>query len=97
MRQHFKAGSKFVDQHDYELNDEFVDNSILDQYEKTERTDKVAGLLNTIGEPCKTVLTLYYFKEYSMESIAHEMDYKSEQIAAKRKFICLQQLRSMMA
>ena len=95
LRQHFKSGSKFVDQPELELNDQFIDNSILDQYEKTERTDKVARLLETIGEPCDTVLTLFYFHDYSMEAIAQEMDYKSEQIAAKRKFICLQQLRSM--
>jgi RNA polymerase sigma-70 factor (ECF subfamily) len=95
LRQHFKSGSKFVDQLEPELNEQLIDNSILDHYEKSEKTDKVARLLETIGEPCKTVLTLFYFHDYSMEAIAQEMDYKSEQIAAKRKFICLQQLKSM--
>ena len=96
LRDHFKKTARFVEPSDYNLEGSEVDNSIMDNYERTEMTEAVSVLLHQIGEPCKTVLELYYFHNYSMESIATELNYKTEQIAAKRKFICLQQIRSMM-
>lgn len=73
-----------------------VDTSIMDQYEHHHAQSTVQNLLARIGEPCKTVLELFYFRGFSTESIASEMGYKTDQIAAKRKFICLKQLRTMM-
>ncbi len=75
---------------------EELDTTLLDRYKDEANKSLVSELLRKIGDPCKTVLELYYLKEYSMESIALRMGYKSEQIAAKRKFICLQQLRKLM-
>jgi len=96
LRDHFKKSARFVDPQEYTLESMDVDNTIMDNYERTEMTETISRLLHQIGEPCKTVLELYYFQNYSMESIAHELNYKTEQIAAKRKFICLQQIRSLM-
>jgi len=76
--------------------DELVDTSILDSYHDEYTKQLINNLLTQIGEPCKTVLELYYMKNYTMESIAHHMGYKTEQIAAKRKFICLRQLKELM-
>ena len=96
IRDHFKSGRKWSDSGEMEINTDQLDNSILDQYEQSDMKETVKLLLEKIGEPCKTVLELFYFKQYSMDSIATELDYKSEQIAAKRKFICLKQLRSLL-
>jgi RNA polymerase sigma-70 factor (ECF subfamily) len=96
LRDHFKSTARFVEPSEYEIAPEAVDNSIMDNYERTEQTEMIRGVLEKIGEPCKTVLELYYFRNYSMESIAFEMNYKTEQIASKRKFICLQQIRQLM-
>ena len=96
LRDHFKSTAKFVEPKEYEIAPEEVDNSIMDHYERSEMTELIGNLLDQIGEPCKTVLELYYFRNYSMESIANAMDYKTEQIASKRKFICLQQIRTML-
>ncbi len=73
-----------------------MDNSIIERYEQSNMKCVVRELLLKIGEPCKTVLELFYFQNYSMDSIAQTMDYKTEQIAAKRKFICLRQMRSLL-
>ena len=96
LREHFKAGSRFTDPGEYSLESGEIDNSILEKYEKAETKQELEDLLERIGEPCKTVLQLYYFSNYSLEAIANHMQYKTEQIAAKRKFICLKQLRAMM-
>ena len=39
---------------------------------------------------------MFYLKGYALDAIAGEMNYKSDQIAAKRKFICLKQMRVLL-
>ena len=96
LREHFKGESRFVESDEHVLESGEIDNSILEKYEKAEVRRELENLLQRIGEPCKTVLELYYFHNYSLEAIADRMQYKTEQIAAKRKFICLKQLKTMM-
>ncbi len=95
LRDHFKSGKRFVDTMEVNIESNEIDDSIMEQYEQSSLKTALSSMLNEIGEPCKTVLELFYFHQYSMDSIAVELNYKTEQIAAKRKFICLKQLRSM--
>ena len=94
VREHFKTGQKFVDDKQLEL--EQVEDSITSKYEKNAKKESIKNYLQRIGEPCKTVIELFYFRHYSMEAIANELGYKDERIAAKRKFICLRQLKELM-
>ena len=96
IRDYLKSSKRWAEPGEPEINMDQLDNSILDKYDQSDMKETVKILLEKIGEPCKTVLELFYFKHYSMDSIASELDYKSEQIAAKRKFICLKQLRSLL-
>jgi len=73
-----------------------IDLTILDRYRDETNKSLINGLLNQIGETCKTVLELYYLKEYTLEDIAFRMGYQSNEVTAKRKFICLQQMRKRM-
>ena len=96
MREHFKTGKKFVEPLEVNIAPDEFDEGIMAKYEHTEREEAIKALLQKIGEPCKTVIELYYFKQYAMDAIASRLNYKTEQIAAKRKFICLKQLKSML-
>lgn len=69
---------------------------ILDEYQHEHQKKVVSQLLHMIGEPCKTVLKLFYFKGYSPEAISIEMNYKDERVVRKRKSVCLKQLRDLM-
>lgn len=73
-----------------------VDLDIENKYQKEHQQQVVAGLLDKIGDPCKTVLHLFFFKRYSVEAIAHAMGYKDERVVSKRKSICLKQMRKLM-
>ncbi len=95
LRDQFKMNKKFVDQPESADHDMPVDASVMKKYEQQDLKEKISQLLNTIGEPCRTVLTLFYFRHFSMEAIAEYMDYSSRTVAAKRKFICLKQLRGL--
>jgi RNA polymerase sigma-70 factor (ECF subfamily) len=96
MREHFKSSKKFVEPMRVSIDPDEVDEGIMAKYENAERQETIKKLLEAIGEPCKTVIELYYFKQYAMDAIASHLNYKTEQIAAKRKFICLKQLRAML-
>lgn len=74
-----------------------ADPDIMDHYDMEDKREIVRGLLDRIGEPCKTVLSLFYLKHYSVEAIAAAMNYKSERIVSKRKSICLTQMRKMLS
>ncbi len=92
----FKAEKKIVSAPDLMAEQPSIDHQIMSRYEHIHLKSKMEVLLEKIGDPCHTVLELFYFKHYSMEAIADHMNYKSKQIAAKRKFLCLQQMRNML-
>ncbi len=51
--------------------------------------------MNELGEPCRTVLEMYYYRDMSIEDIAQEMDYKSSDSAKTQKYKCLTRLKKI--
>ena len=68
--------------------------TIFDRYEATHRQEMVGAILEDLGEPCKTILTKYYFENFSMESIASWFGYKTAAVAKKKKCECLAKIRA---
>ena len=64
---------------------------------KKENAELVRGLLKQIGEPCRQILKLFYFRNYSIESIKSELNMISEGAVRKKKFDCILELRKMMS
>ena len=50
-------------------------------------------LLNTVGESCKKILELFYFKKLSLEEIANKLAYANTQTAKTQKYKCLQKMK----
>lgn len=88
-----KKDSKLV------VNDELMElNSGLvstDIFEGSERKRAIAALLYQMGDPCKSILTLYYFDKFSMEAIAERLDYKNEHVAKSQKLRCFNKLKKL--
>lgn len=61
-----------------------------------DRRRKLALAIQEMGEPCKTILTLFYWERNSMEAIAAKTGYKNEQGAKKKKYLCLEKLKNKM-
>lgn len=61
--------------------------------ESNEQKSIMARLLNKLGEPCQQLLTLFYFNNYTMESIAETMGYKNDKVAKSQKVRCLKELK----
>lgn len=53
-------------------------------------------LVKEIGDPCKTVLNLYYWQKKSMREIAIIMNYQNEQVAKNRKSKCIKTLKELL-
>ncbi|MDA0196626.1 MAG: sigma-70 family RNA polymerase sigma factor [Bacteroidetes bacterium] len=51
-------------------------------------------VFDSIGEPCKTILKLFYFEKKVMTEIAKEMGHKSEAVSRTTKKRCLEKIRS---
>ncbi|MCB0851511.1 MAG: sigma-70 family RNA polymerase sigma factor [Bacteroidetes bacterium] len=96
IRDQFKLKQNQTEELDEKIAGSQPDFTIMEKYDNSHAKELVRNLLTQIGEPCKTVLELFYLKQYALESIAEEMGYKSESVVAKRKFICLQQLRKLL-
>ena len=61
----------------------------------TERQKTIAQLLKKLGEPCKTLLQLFYYQKYSIEAITHEMNYKNNSVVKNQKVRCIKRLRAI--
>lgn len=54
--------------------------------------EEISNAINKLPSDCQDVLNLYYFKEYDMNSIAREMDYKNADTAKSKKSVCMKKL-----
>jgi RNA polymerase sigma-70 factor (ECF subfamily) len=50
--------------------------------------------LEALGEPCKSLLELYYYNELNMEEIASQLGYKNSDTAKNQKYKCLKRLQN---
>lgn len=55
----------------------------------------VAKCLSVIGEPCRQLLDLFYFRQKSMDEISSSMGYKNPETAKNQKYKCMERLRKM--
>lgn len=56
----------------------------------------VRGLLNRIGEPCRSLLEMVYIKGFVMEAVAENLGLPGEGAARKRKFDCLKKMKELL-
>ncbi len=60
-----------------------------------ERQELVSKLLNKMRYPCKDILTMFYYKGFSIKEIVAEMEYKSVNVIKVLKVRCMKSLRKM--
>lgn len=60
-----------------------------------ESLQKVEKCLDKLGEPCKTLLQLYYYHGMSMDEIAERMQYKNRLTSKNLKYKCINRLRKI--
>jgi len=58
-------------------------------------TQLIDQLLHKLGEPCYTILKLFYYHNYSLESVAREIGSKRANVARAQKARCIKNLKDM--
>ena len=63
--------------------------------ELNQKINKLNIALEYLGEPCKSLLNLFYYKSNSMEDITLKMGYKNTDTAKNQKYKCLKRLQKL--
>lgn len=96
MMEHFRKIKK--NRHS-EINDVvLLQSAVIEEFELEDINDrvfKISDALNVLGDPCKTLLEFFYFRQMSLEEISTEMQYKNTDTVKTKKFKCIQRLRKM--
>lgn len=90
---------KFEKRYDNEIDEstaEKIAQEVLVFPDKAEHnTQLIDQLLYKLGEPCYTILKLFYYHNYSLESIAREIGSKTANVARAQKARCIKTLKDM--
>jgi len=87
-----KASIKFIPK----LDDQIPDVPDVGKWENEmyeESLQLVENCLELLGEPCRSILELYYYHSMSMEEIAERMNYKNRFTSKNLKYKCINRLR----
>ena len=79
------------------LNSLVYRDDIEDQLEKEVKLNTITEIFQKLEEKCKTILELFYYKNFSMEQIAKRFGYKAVQSAKAKKYKCMEHVRKLAA
>lgn len=71
------------------------DPSPLEELIEDERTLSVHNALDLLGEPCRSLLVLFYWEEASMDEIARRLGLANAATAKSKKYQCKEQLKHL--
>ncbi len=60
-----------------------------------ERQQLIAGLIDKLKEPNRSILKLYYYQNLSMSEIAKKLNYKNDKVVKAQKVRCMNELKKM--
>jgi RNA polymerase sigma factor (sigma-70 family) len=72
------------------------DPSPLEQLIESEETAMVGKALGKLGEPCRTLLVLFYWEEATMEEIAARLGFANAETAKSKKYQCKKALQQLL-
>ncbi len=72
------------------------DPSPLDMLIEEEESAMIGDALRKLGEPCRTLLVLFYWEEASMEEIASRLGFANPETAKSKKYQCKKALQEML-
>lgn len=67
-----------------------------DWMEKEERISKIEHVIEKLGEQCRSILTLFYGKKWSMEEIAKKVGLRNEKVVKAQKYRCIQKVKDQL-
>jgi RNA polymerase sigma factor (sigma-70 family) len=65
--------------------------------EEQERNRLSEKILEGLGEPCSTILKMFYYENFSMKEIASRLGYSNENTAKAQKYKCIERGKKILA
>ncbi len=65
----------------------------IDEHDESERSRQLAAAFKKIGNKCREVLELFYYRGFSIKEIVEATDYKDENTVKSHKSRCMKGLR----
>ena len=90
MRKQKKVVSQMKVQEDYDYN--IIALDFLD-IQPNEMQQQLQRAFVTLGKKCKEVLTLFYYRGYTIEEICQSLNYENKNVVKSQKSRCLKQLK----
>jgi len=73
-------------------------NTIIIEDDNTpENIDDITNAIENLGNPCKQLLELFYYRNESWDNIAELLGYASAGSARNQKYKCLERLRKQLS
>ena len=79
----------------FEQNRDGVELDVSQYIANREVKQQFVAVLEKLGEPCKKLLTLFYYENLSMKDIVQHLPYENEQVVRNKKYKCLQALTDL--
>jgi RNA polymerase sigma factor (sigma-70 family) len=73
-----------------------ADYGILRNEQEVHEQSLLDKVLQVLEEPCKSILTMYYFNNYPLSQIAEILGYKNQGVVKKKKCLCLKSVRNLL-
>ena len=73
-----------------------IKDEALEQEDLVHKKMLVRQIFKSVKEPCKSILAMYYYREFSLESIANRLGYKNSGTVKKKKSLCLKDIREQL-
>ena len=93
-REHFRKVGKIVDGENLQLVSS--ENGVEVKQKLEAKINTVNQALQSIGDPCKSLLQLYYYKRMSMTEIGTLMGYKNSDTVKNQKYKCIKRLQKLL-
>lgn len=91
MRKHREPATEFAEE-----SMDSGEGSVLDAMIDDERSRSVADAMERLGDPCRTLLVLYYWEERSQEEIAVQMGFANAATVKSKKYTCKKMLENIL-
>ena len=91
LAQHSKKTSNIADFEDILI----VEEDMEQHEQKDMQFDKMKAALESLGEPCKTIIEDFYINNQSMQEICEKFGYTNADNAKTQKYKCLQRLKKL--
>lgn len=96
-REYNRAQRKYAHTNEFPLLTDHIDDEIQEKKEHEQLLSSISKLLTKMGDPCKSILQLFYYKKMSMENICQLMGYNNVATTKNQKYKCMKRLQKLSA